>query len=111
MPYINVATAFFAALLISLILTPLIAKFAVRINFVDSPSGKKVHTRPPPLLGGLAIYFSFIFAISLTVEADRALLASLVGGTAIMVIGIIDDRFKLIPRLKLLAQFIAAIIT
>ncbi|MBU4487659.1 MAG: undecaprenyl/decaprenyl-phosphate alpha-N-acetylglucosaminyl 1-phosphate transferase [Candidatus Omnitrophica bacterium] len=111
MPYIKTITVFCAALVSSLILTPIIARFALKINFVDSPSGKKVHAKPTPLLGGVAIYFSFIFAISLTVKADRALLASLVGGTVIMVIGIIDDRFKLIPRLKLLAQFIAAIIT
>lgn len=111
MSYIKVAIAFFAALAISLILTPLIAKFAVRVNFVDSPSGKKVHAKPTPLLGGLAIYFSFITAISFAIEADKTLIASLVGGTVIMVMGIIDDKFKLIPRLKLLAQFIAAIIT
>lgn len=111
MPHAETIIAFCAALAISLILTPLVARFALKINFVDSPSGKKVHAKPTPLLGGVAIYFSFIFAISLTVEADRAFLASLVGGTVIMAMGIIDDRFKLIPRLKLLAQFIAAIIT
>lgn len=108
----NVAAAFLIALAVSYIVTPLILKFARRINFVDHPSGKKVHTQPTPLLGGVAIYFSFITALSFAARAntDKALIGALVGGTIIMIIGVVDDKFKLMPRLKLLGQFIAALI-
>jgi len=103
--------AFLIALAVSYIATPLIAKFALKINFVDHPSGKKVHTQPTPLLGGAAIYFSFITALSLAAHADKVFIGVLVGGTVIMVIGVIDDKFKLAPRFKLLGQIIAALIT
>ena len=106
----SVAAAFLIALAVSYIITPVILKFARRINFVDHPSGKKVHTQPTPLLGGIAIYFSFIAALSFSASANKVLIGALVGGTVIMVIGIIDDKFKLMPRLKLLGQFIAALI-
>ena len=102
--------AFLIALAVSYTITPLISKVARRINFVDHPSGKKVHTQPTPLLGGMAIYFSFITALSFSVSTNKALIGALVGGTVIMIIGVIDDKFKLIPRLKLLGQFIAALI-
>ncbi len=102
--------AFIIALGASYMLTPFVAKFAARMNFVDLPSGKRAHTRSTPLLGGLAIYFSFITALSFATRADKALTASLVGGTIIMIIGLIDDRVKLIPRLKLTGQIIAAVV-
>lgn len=108
----SASAAFLTALAVSYTITPLILKFARRINFVDHPSGKKVHTQPTPLLGGIAIYFSFIAALSFAVRANinKVLIGALVGGTIIMVIGIIDDKFKLMPRFKLLGQFIAALV-
>jgi UDP-GlcNAc:undecaprenyl-phosphate/decaprenyl-phosphate GlcNAc-1-phosphate transferase len=107
----DVVAAFLTALAISYIATPLIAKFALKINFVDHPSGKKVHTHPTPLLGGAVIYFSFITAFSIAAHSDKAFIGALVGGTVLMLVGVIDDKFGLIPRLKLLGQLIAALIT
>lgn len=106
----SAAAAFIIAFAAAHIATPLIAKFALRINLVDHPSGRKVHTQPTPLLGGVVIYFSFITALSFAVHVNKALIGALVGGTVIMVIGVIDDKFKLMPRIKLLGQFIAALI-
>ncbi|MDD5680513.1 MAG: MraY family glycosyltransferase [Candidatus Omnitrophica bacterium] len=107
----SVVAAFLIASAISYFITPLIARFAHRAHFVDRPSGRKVHTQPTPLLGGVAIYFSFIIALSFATHTDKMFIGILVGGTMIMLVGIIDDKFRLIPRLKLLGQLIAAFIT
>ncbi len=110
MTYLDAVCAFFLAAAFSFSVTPLTAFFAKKLNFLDSPSSKKVHARPTPLLGGLAIYFAFIFAISLTVHSDNVLIGMLVGGTVVMVIGVIDDKYGMLPRIKLLGQFTAAVI-
>ena len=106
----NVAATFFIAVAFSYIATPFMAFLARKLNFMDRPSSKKLHARPMPLLGGLAIYFAFILALSLTVQTDKVLIGMLVGGTVIMVIGLIDDKFGMLPRIKLLGQFAAALV-
>jgi UDP-GlcNAc:undecaprenyl-phosphate GlcNAc-1-phosphate transferase len=106
---------FLAACLISLLLTPLVKKFAFWVGAVDAPNHRKVHTRIMPRLGGLAMFTAFAgayFVISpaISVINQDAGLALLLGGLVIVITGALDDRFQLSPRWKLLGQLIAAII-
>jgi UDP-GlcNAc:undecaprenyl-phosphate/decaprenyl-phosphate GlcNAc-1-phosphate transferase len=49
--------------LIAIAATPLIKKIAVKIKAIDVPKdGRRVHKKPIPLLGGLAIYFFYYYA-------------------------------------------------
>ncbi|GMA57975.1 hypothetical protein GCM10025858_24780 [Alicyclobacillus sacchari] len=50
------------AALISNFSIPFIRSFALRTGFVDRPNQRKIHREPIPLLGGLAIYISFVVA-------------------------------------------------
>jgi UDP-GlcNAc:undecaprenyl-phosphate GlcNAc-1-phosphate transferase len=111
-------SGFIAAFALAVLLTPLVKKFAFRIGAVDVPNARKVHTRIMPRLGGLAIYASFAFVILLflMLVPDKYLLASnrnligalLTGGTIIVLLGALDDRFDLSAKLKLLVQTAAA---
>jgi UDP-GlcNAc:undecaprenyl-phosphate GlcNAc-1-phosphate transferase len=100
--------------LLSLGLTPLFRKIALRINFVDSPTGQlKKHTAPVPYLGGLAVYFAFLLTLFGVVvflaPADTPkIMAVVFGGTVMVILGLVDDLFSLKPSLKFLVQFIAA---
>ncbi|HPM10660.1 MAG TPA: hypothetical protein PK941_09480, partial [Paludibacter sp.] len=51
---------FLVAFVVSLILTPMARWLGVRLKAFDVPSGRKVHTRPIPRTGGLAIFASVI---------------------------------------------------
>jgi UDP-GlcNAc:undecaprenyl-phosphate GlcNAc-1-phosphate transferase len=102
------------ALGLSLGLTPLFRKIALKSQFLDSPSGQlKKHTAPVPYLGGLAIYFSFLLTIlgvlvlAPPVEGARVL-AILSGATVMALLGLVDDLFSLSPWVKFLFQFLAA---
>ncbi|MFC0212924.1 glycosyltransferase family 4 protein [Paenibacillus chartarius] len=106
---------FVAACLISLLMTPLVKKFAFWVGAVDAPNHRKVHTRIMPRLGGLAIFLAFVgayFIVSPAIDTFNrdAAMALLVGGLVIVITGGLDDRFQLSPRWKLLGQLIAAII-
>ena len=46
---------FIIALVLSLVLTPLAGRLGERFGALDVPSGRKVHTRPIPRCGGLAL--------------------------------------------------------
>ena len=62
--------AFIVALIASFLLTPWVKQLAVKWGAMDAPDARKVHTKPIPRMGGLAIYAAFVLAvISSTVRA------------------------------------------
>ena len=101
-------TAIVVALALALLVTPMVKKYAFKIGALDRPDRRKVHKRVMPRLGGLAIYFSFIAAVLLTMDMAPQVYGLLLGGTLIIVLGFIDDTKGLSPRLKLAGQIAAA---
>jgi len=109
---------FAVALLLALTLTPLVKRLAFRIGAIDKPNHRKVHTRIMPRLGGLAIYAAFaaafllltpFFPEGLLSRYDLNLLrALLAGGTVIVLLGALDDKYELSAKVKLLGQIGAA---
>jgi len=98
------------AVAISAAATPLVRKLALKLEVVDLPKGKrKIHKKPIPLLGGLAIYLSFVLVLILK---DGSLnpqeIGILIGATIIVIGGVVDDTIELRPRYKLLFQVAAA---
>ena len=51
-----------ATLLTSLVLTPLVRFFALRVGAVDNPNARRINKVPMPSAGGLAIIISFVIA-------------------------------------------------
>lgn len=107
---------FICAFALSLGITPVFRKVALRSQFLDTPSGQlKKHTAPIPYLGGLAIYFSFMLVLygtlSLAPPPDtKPLFAILIGGTVVALMGLVDDLFSLSPAIKFLFEIIAAVL-
>ena len=95
--------AFAIALLSSLGLTGPVRRLALHIGMVDHPGPRKVHLKPIPLLGGLAIYFGFFLAVIFTIRGNfRAeILAILAGATLLAITGILDDSGRLHHQIKL----------
>jgi len=112
------AIGFIISLCLALVLTPFVIKLAYKVGAIDKPNHRKVHTKIMPRLGGLGIYAAFVggyFAIKpflpegLLRNYDINLInALLTGGTIIVIIGALDDRFELSAKVKLLGQIIAA---
>jgi len=79
-------------------LTPLLARLATRLGVVDRPGALKVHERPVPYLGGVAV----LVALAGPVAVGRPTLAvPLVLATAL---GLADDVAELPPGLRLVAE-------
>jgi UDP-GlcNAc:undecaprenyl-phosphate/decaprenyl-phosphate GlcNAc-1-phosphate transferase len=92
--------------------TPLTRRLAIHWNIVDQPSQRKIHREPIPLLGGLAIFAAFMLAV-LIFTPDRYLVefgAVLAGSLWLAIVGYIDDRQGMNPRIKFAAQVIAGMI-
>jgi UDP-GlcNAc:undecaprenyl-phosphate GlcNAc-1-phosphate transferase len=100
------------SMIIAFIATPYVKKFAEKIGAVDAPNQRKVHTRIMPRMGGLAIFIGFLVSFFLFVPftSKKELLGILIGGTIILVVGMLDDKLQLSPKWKLLGQLIATAI-
>lgn len=111
--------AFFLAFLVSILVAPLLRWLAVRNGIVDRPDpGRKMQTEPVAYLGGVAIFLGWLVGVMFSGMVvvggaertrDTILPFSLVfGATVIMVTGLIDDVYKIAPRVKVGGQFLAA---
>jgi UDP-GlcNAc:undecaprenyl-phosphate/decaprenyl-phosphate GlcNAc-1-phosphate transferase len=92
--------------------TPFFRRVAATFGLVDMPSPRKVHARPMPLMGGVAIYVAFLVALLLFGDRFyvRQMVGILVGATVCSLTGLWDDRKGLGAGVKLLAQLLAVAI-
>jgi len=105
--------AFLIASSASLLLTVPVRALAIRVGMVDLPGPRKVHLKPIPLLGGLAIYGGVMMAILIVFDGPaRAQVFGIVGGaTLVTIVGFLDDRGWLHHQIKLFAAMpLAAVI-
>ena len=83
---------FTLAFAISLAATPFVITLAHKIGAVDVPdSERRVHKKPIPRLGGLAIFYGFLIALLFFAKLDQQLRGILIGALIIVGVGIIDD--------------------
>jgi UDP-GlcNAc:undecaprenyl-phosphate GlcNAc-1-phosphate transferase len=113
------------AFVLAAIATPLVGWVAARLGMLDVPGGRRVHARPIPRPGGLAIAAAFGFAIVAFWAVDRiaggpflipeevrsprftsTALAALLG----LGLGLVDDIFELRARWQFVGQFVVAAI-
>lgn len=99
-----------AAAAVVLILTPATMALARRVGAVDQPSARRIHDRPVPRLGGLAILLGFLLPALWFLPGDPAARALIAGAVLIAALGIADDVLGLPPAVKLLGQVACAAI-
>lgn len=101
-----VFTAFFAAIVLLVIMTP----FAHQLGLVDQPNERKTHSGMVPLTGGVAIYGAVIIASFVTDVWFKNGSLFFTAATFIILLGMLDDKFDLSAKGRLLCQFgVAAI--
>jgi UDP-GlcNAc:undecaprenyl-phosphate GlcNAc-1-phosphate transferase len=105
--YVLLALA--VAFLISFAATPMVISLAHKINAIDVPKdNRRVHKKPIPLIGGLAIFYGFVVSVLCFATIDRETAGILIGAVIIVIVGIIDDMSDMKAIVKLLCQIIAA---
>ena len=94
--------------LLAIVLTLVFRRIAAKLKILDHPEERKIHETPVPLLGGLAIYVSYVVTIFLNFSFSAELKGIILGGTVILIVGLIDDIKELPATWKLVAQILAA---
>ena len=82
-------------------LTPIVRAYALKWDIVARPGGRRVHARPTPLMGGIAMYAGFITAVIAIVALhtrlsfDKSTIGLLISGSMVAVVGVLDDKYEL----------------
>ena len=102
---------FSLAFLLSLYGVPIARKAALKYGIVDAPDGRLKHQRDPvPYFGGLAIYLAFLMSLAFMFEFRHDVLGIILGGTIVVMLGLIDDFGVLTPWTKLAGQLLAVFV-
>ena len=123
--------AFVSAFLTTLLTLPLWRSWCLRVNLVDDPGPRKIHSTPTPLAGGLAVLTGLLLPLLAAVAvlkingshiaseelltyslSKRAwqLAAIALGGIGMVVLGLLDDKHELRPLTKFVGQFLIALL-
>jgi len=107
--------AFAVAAVVSLVLTPIAVRAAVRLGVLDRPGAHKSHRTPTPYLGGVAIVLAVTLSIVLAalLRPESSALGQLLGLLAIAVAmaltGLLDDLRGLPVTVRFGVQLLAAL--
>ena len=102
--------AFVIAMVVTMALIPLLARVAGRLNVLDDPESRKVHSQPIPRVGGIAMVAGTVLPLWLWLPMDPTLLGYLLAVIVLLVFGIWDDRVNLGALTKFSGQLIAVLI-
>jgi UDP-GlcNAc:undecaprenyl-phosphate GlcNAc-1-phosphate transferase len=95
---------------ITISLIPMMIRLADKYQVVDFPNPRKVHVRPVPRLGGLAMAAGVFIPIVLWAISDGFVRAFIAAAGILVVAGFIDDMKGLGYREKFAGQILAALL-
>src|SRR3989344_9487436 len=97
-------------MVVSYFLTPLVIYVYRHFGFVVDPKKTShpahTHKKPVPKGGGIPVVFGTFLPIMLLLPLDKHLIAILLAGVTVIVVGVLDDIFDLSPILRLATNFL-----
>lgn len=118
--FIKYPVIFFSGLLASLALTPLWIRFARYAGFLDQPGGRKIHDKPLPVGGGIAVFIGFHVACAVIFLFPWKPFSSQISidwwfrfiplSVGVIALGLTDDRWGMPPWVKLIGQISLALL-
>jgi UDP-GlcNAc:undecaprenyl-phosphate GlcNAc-1-phosphate transferase len=97
------------AFAVCLVAVPLMIRLSRRTGMLAVPGGRHVHSRPMPLLGGLAMFAGFAAAVIVLVPHSQEATGVLVVSGLAAVLLIADDRWPVQPVVKFGFQVLVAL--
>lgn len=101
--------SFTLSTLISVLLMPFLIKYAKNLGMLDEPDDRKVHTQTIPRCGGLGLSIATLVTILILAPFEEPFSCLIIGGSIIVIFGVLDDIFNLHYKWKFFGQFIAVL--
>ena len=113
---LSYAIVFAAAAAVTYVATPAVWRLAVRVGAVVRPDERRVHLRPTPTLGGVAMFIAFLAAMGVAalLPRFRSIFSSssepigmVMAATVILAVGALDDLREVSAPAKVAGQVLA----
>ena len=98
---------FIVGMVVTMAWLPVLVRLASKWLIMDHPGERKVHTTPIPRVGGVAMALGVVVAALLTIPMQREDIWFLIAAGVLVCFGVLDDRFDLDYRIKLIGQLLA----
>lgn len=98
---------FIVGMVVTMAWLPVFVRLANKWLIIDHPGARKVHTAPVPRVGGIAMASGVFIAALLTMHLQPTDVWFLVAAGVLITFGVLDDRFDLDYRIKLVGQLLA----
>lgn len=96
------------SMVISMVITPVMMRYAGWLGMMDKPDPRKIHALPIPRVGGVGIVIGLMIPIAFWLSATPFVISFLIGCLVLLIFGSWDDSVDLGPVIKFVGQFIAA---
>lgn len=116
--FLSVLLTFVTAWVFTWRFIPGVRDFALQVGWADQPNARRLNKEPLPNAGGLAIFAGFLLGVVVAwalrpiviEDVNIQVLAILLGGAVLVLVGFIDDQFGLTPAFRLGVQALAALL-
>ena len=98
------------ATFITISLIPVFRRLAIKLDAVDIPDKRKVHTGPVQKCGGVAMAIGALTPVFLWIPADCFVRSILMGAGIVVLLGLVDDFRDLGYKTKFAGQVAAALV-
>lgn len=102
---INISTCLF-----SLLILFLFSRAAEPLGLVDKPNSRKLHNGHVPLIGGISVFITTSVVLATILSMNSTTVALFTSFTLMALTGVLDDRFDLSVRLRIIIQLLSACI-
>lgn len=116
--FLSVLLTFLTAWVFTWRFIPGVRDFALQVGWADQPNARRLNKEPLPNAGGLAIFAGFLLSVVVAwalrpiviEQVNIQVLAILLGGAVLVLVGFIDDQYGLTPAFRLGVQALAALL-
>ena len=105
----NVVPASVASFLVACTMLLVLRPLAEVVGLVDKPGGRKTHHGEVPVIGGIAMFAGLWVAAINGSGLNEGGISILLVAAFMVVLGALDDRFDLPPRVRLFAHLSASV--
>lgn len=108
---IHILVAFLVSLILAAAIVPLVKKLSPKIGLIDKPNARKVHAKPVPVIGGLAIGITLVVSLLINpilIGILHRYYIIISTSMLLMLVGILDDKLNLKATHRLCIQLACA---
>lgn len=103
---VGISTLLLSSTLVSFLSLMTFKRLAATLGLLDRPCTRKRHDGHVPLVGGMSIFLAICVSVTMFVSNSQSINLFLIASSLMVFIGVLDDKYDLSVRSRLIGQFL-----